>query len=81
MPGIDVRPPGAVVRTPDVSSKPKAPASTTMPPNGTQTSEIPLQTNVESGEPRGVMQGVGWNSCASSAALLGLVAIGVVVLL
>lgn len=51
------------------------------PASMTQTGDIPLQTNIESGEPRGVVQGVMWNSCASSALLLGLVAIGVVVLL
>jgi hypothetical protein len=40
------------------------------------------QDNVDSsGEPRGMMRGLVWNSCISSAVLLGLVAVGVVVLL
>ncbi|OBT88861.1 hypothetical protein VE02_01928 [Pseudogymnoascus sp. 03VT05] len=48
--------------------------------NGTPTGEIPLVTNV--GESGGEARGVGgWNYCAASAALLGLVAVGVVVLL
>ncbi|OBT76144.1 hypothetical protein VF21_04823 [Pseudogymnoascus sp. 05NY08] len=77
-----------------LSSTPPPPASTTtsMKPqinatltngthvNGTPTGEIPLVTNV--GESGGEARGVGaWNSCAASAVLLGLVAVGVVVLL
>ncbi|ELR07581.1 hypothetical protein GMDG_02629 [Pseudogymnoascus destructans 20631-21] len=87
-------PPVDIAGMQTLSSKPPPPATTTTMPqingtltngtrvNGTPTAEIPLVTNIrESGQARGVVGGVAWNSCASSAALLGLVAIGVVVLL
>lgn len=71
------RPPGFVMPTMGPRSTVGSTSTTKAQPNGTQTGEPTLQTNVESGEPRGVA----WNSCASSAAMLVLVAIGVVVLL
>ena len=63
--------------------QPNPPASTiSTQPDGTQSAEPGLQTFVEeSGEAKGMVRGVAWNSCASSAAMLILVAIGVVVLL
>ncbi|KFX92130.1 hypothetical protein V490_05553 [Pseudogymnoascus sp. VKM F-3557] len=75
------RPPGAPTGTVELQKNPPASTVSTQP-DGTQSAVPGLQTLVEeSGEAKGMVRGVVWNSCASSAAMLVLVAIGVVVLL